>query len=130
MKIIPDVENPILEAICVAIHGVTRLDDTRLLVGDSLKELGLSRLRLLAVLIELEDRFDIEFPEDAASGFRIVHDIAAYIQSHAMLPYGRADERRAAPGHAIERPPARARLQQFWSRALCRVLAIAGPAPG
>ncbi len=128
---VPDWESSILETVRVAIHGATRRDDTRLLAGDSLKDLGLSRLRLLAVLIELEDKFDIEFPADAVSCFRIVRDIALYIQSHALIPYDDADERRAASSHPIERRlPARARLHQLCTRALGRVLAIAGPAPG
>jgi len=127
---IPDSDSSILETVRVAIHSATRLDDTRLLAGDSLKELGLSRLRLLAVLIELEDKFDIEFPADAVSCFRIVRDIAAYIQSHAMIPYDDVDERHAVVSHPIEQLPARARLHQFCARALSRVLAIGGPAPG
>jgi acyl carrier protein len=128
---VPDSESSILETVRAAIHSATRLDDARPLASDSLKELGLSRLRLLAVLIELEEKFDIEFPADAVSYFRIVRDITAYIQSHAMIPYDDADERHAVVSHPIERLlPARARLHQFCARALSRVLAKARPAPG
>jgi len=127
---VPDSESSILETVRVALHGAMRLDATPLLAGDSLKDLGLSRLRLLAVLIELEDKFDIEFPTNAVDCFRLVRDIAVYIQSHAMIPCDDADDRRVAASHPIERLPARARLHQLCARALCRVLAIAGSAPG
>ena len=83
---VPDSENPILETVFAAIHGAGWLGDIPVRAGDNLKDLGLSRLRLLATLIELEDKFDIEFPADAVNCFRIVGDIAVYIQSHAMMP--------------------------------------------
>jgi acyl carrier protein len=128
----PDGENPILETVFVAIHGAGWLGDTPVLAGDNLKDLGLSRLRLLATLIELEDKFDIEFPADAVNCFRIVGDIAVYIRSHAMMPYDDdADERPAAASHPTERrPPARHRLHQRCARAFCRVFGVAVPAAG
>jgi len=123
---VPDSENLILETVSVAIHGAGRLDEV--LAGDNLKDLGLSRLRLLATLIELEDKFDIEFPADTVSCFRSVGDIVVYIKSHAMTPYDAAHERPAAASHPIERrQPALSRLHQLCARALCRVFGMAGP---
>jgi acyl carrier protein len=88
---VPDSENPILETVFAATRGAGWLGNIQVLAGDNLKDLGLSRLRLLATLIELEDKFDIEFPADAVDCFRIVGDIAAYIQSHAMILCDDAD---------------------------------------
>jgi acyl carrier protein len=129
---VPDSENPILETVFAEIHGAGRLGDIPILAGDNLKDLGLSRLRLLATLIELEDKFDIEFPANAVNCFQIVGDIAVYIQSHAMMPYDDdADERPAAASHPIERrPPARGRLHQLCARTFCRIFGVAGPAAG
>jgi hypothetical protein len=60
----------------------------------------LSRLRLLAVLIDLEDKFAIEFTPDATDGFRSVGDITFYIHTRALAPYDDvADERPAATCH-------------------------------
>jgi acyl carrier protein len=129
---VPDNETPILEMVFAAIHGAGWLGEIPVLAGDNLKDLGLSRLRLLATLIELEDKFDIEFPADAVNCFRIVGDIAAYIQSHAMMLYDDdAGERPAAASHPIERrPPGRDHLHQLCARAFCRVFRVAVPAAG
>jgi acyl carrier protein len=125
---VPDSEYPIPETVFAAIHGAGGLGDIPVLAGDNLKDLGLSRLRLLAALIELEDKFAIEFPADAVNCFRIVGDIAVYIQSHEMIPHDDdADERPAAASHLIERRPfARDRLHQLCARAFCRVFGVAG----
>ena len=94
----------ILETVAATMHGVGRLGNIQVLAGDTLKDLGLSRLRLLAVLIDLEDKFGIEFPADAIDGFRNVDDITFYIHAHAMTPYDdAADEQPVATCHPIER---------------------------
>jgi acyl carrier protein len=87
---IRDSSNAILETVAASIHSVGRSDDSPLRAGDRLKDLGLSRLWLLAVLIELEDKFAIEFPPDAIDGFRSVGDITSYIRAHEMTPYDEA----------------------------------------
>ena len=126
---VPDSDNPILETVFAAIQGAGGLGDIPVIAGDSLKELGLSRLRLLATLIELEDKFDIEFPADAVNCFRFVGDLAFYIQSHAMMPYDGAGECPAAASRQIEQhPPALDHLHQLCARAFCRVFGIAAPA--
>jgi hypothetical protein len=87
------------------------------LAGDKLKDLGLSHLRLLGVLIELEDKFAIEFPSDAIDIFRIVGDIASYIQSHEMTRYDdAADELPTTANRPTERPPS-PRDRLHWVRA-------------
>jgi acyl carrier protein len=126
-----DSNNPVLEPVFTAIHGAAGLGDIPVLAGNNLKDLGLSRLRLIALLIDLEDKFDIEFPDDAVSRFRIVGDIALYIQSHAMMLYDDADARPAAASHPIERrPAAHHRLYQLCARAFCRMFGVAAPATG
>jgi acyl carrier protein len=129
---VPDNETPILEIVFATIHGAGRLGEIPVHAGDNFNDLGLSRLRLLATLIELEDKFDIEFPADAVNCFRIVGDIAVYLQSHAMMPYDDdADERPAAASHPIERrPSARDYLHQLCARAFCRVFGVAVPVAG
>jgi acyl carrier protein len=87
---IRDNSNAILETVAASIRSVGRSGDSPLRVGDRLKDLGLSRLWLLAVLIELEDKFAIEFPPDAVDGFRSVGDITFYINAHEMPPYDEA----------------------------------------
>jgi hypothetical protein len=122
-------ENLILEAVFAAIRGPGWRGDAPVVAGDDLKQLGLSRLRLLATLIELEDKFDIEFPADAADSFRIVADIAAYIQSHAMILHDGADKRHEATKPRTEwRPPVGERLRQLCARALAYVSRRALPA--
>src|SRR5260370_29484666 len=115
---VPDSASPILETVAASIHGAGGLGDIPVLAGDNLRDLGLSRLRLLAVFIELEDKFAIEFPADAIDCFRIVSDIAFYIHSHEMTPYDdAADESPAAASHPIEqRPSARDRLHWVCAR--------------
>jgi acyl carrier protein len=112
---VPDSASPILETVAASIEDA--VGDIPVLAGDNLKDLGLSRLQLLAVLIELEDKFAIEFPSDAIDRFRIVGDIAFYIQSHE--PYDDdAAELPATASHPIElRPSARDRLHWVWARA-------------
>jgi acyl carrier protein len=91
---VPDSSNLILEAAAASIRDAGGLRDISVLagdhLGDHLKDLGLSRLRLLAVSIELEDKFAIEFPSEAVDCFRMVGDVALYIQSHEMTPYDQA----------------------------------------
>src|ERR1700732_4812342 len=99
---VPDNTSFILETVAESIGDAVGRDDTQALAGDNLKDLGLSRLRLLAVFIELEDKFAIEFPSDAIDCFRVVGDVALYIQSHEVTPYDdTADELPAAASHPI-----------------------------
>jgi acyl carrier protein len=115
-----DSEKLILEAVCAAIRDVGRLGDIPVVAGDSLKELGLSRLQLFATLIELEDKFDIEFPADTGC-FGIVDDIAAYIQSHTMMLHD-GDKHPEATKPGIEwRPSVGERLRQLCARAFARI---------
>jgi acyl carrier protein len=87
---VPDSSNLIVEAVAASIRDAGGLRGISVLPGDHLKDLGLSRLRQLAVLIELEDKFAIEFPSEAVDCFRMVGDVALYIQSHEMTPYDHA----------------------------------------
>jgi acyl carrier protein len=114
----------ILETVAASIGDAVGLDDTPALASDNLKDLGLSRLRLLAVCIELEDKFAIEFPPDAIDGFRVVDDVASYIQSREMTPYDdESDELPVTYGHSVEpRSSIRDRLQSWPVRRLGRVV--------
>jgi hypothetical protein len=96
--------NPVLETVATSVHRAGRLGDP-VLAGDNLTDLGLSRLRLLGVLIELEDKYDIEFPTEAIDNFLVVSDIALYIQSRQMMPYDDNDatERTVLTTHPIDR---------------------------
>jgi acyl carrier protein len=97
---VPDQANSILETVAASIQGTGGLRDIPVQAGDTLKDLDLSRLRLLAVLIDLEDKFAIEFTPDATDGFRSVGDITFYIHTRALAPYDDvADERPAATCH-------------------------------
>jgi acyl carrier protein len=94
----------VLEKVAESIRGVGLPDDRPVRAGDDLKNLGLSRLRLLAALIELEEKFGMEFPSDTIDGFRIVGDLALYIQAHEMAPDDDvADEFQATVSQPIER---------------------------
>ncbi len=125
---VPDSENFILETVFAAIRGAGWLGDRLVCAGDNLTGLGLSRLRLLAALIELEDKFDIEFPADAVDCFRMVGDIAAYIQSHAVMPCDDAAKRPTAASPPVARPSVSIRLHQLWARAFSRISGRAVPA--
>jgi acyl carrier protein len=127
-----DSDTPILEPVFAAIHRAGGLGDIPVLAGDKLTDLGLSRLRLLAALIELEDKFDIEFPADAVNCFRIVGDIAVYIESHAMMLYDDDTyERPAAASHPVERrQPGGDRLHRLCAHVFCRIFGVAVPAVG
>jgi acyl carrier protein len=127
----PDSVSPILETVAASIHGVGRLSDIPVLAGDNLKDLGLSRLRLLAVLIELEDKFAIEFPADATDGFQIVGDITFYIQCHKMTPYDdAADELLPAASHTIDRRPSARDRHWVCAGAFGRAHGLIGRAAG
>jgi acyl carrier protein len=76
------------ETVAASIHAIGRSGDRPVRAGDRLRDLGLTRLWLLAVLIELEDKFAIEFPPDAIDGFGSVGDITCYIRTHRMAPHG------------------------------------------
>jgi hypothetical protein len=122
---VPDSEKFIRKAVCAAIRGAGWLGDRPVVAGSNLKELGLSRLQLFATLIELEDKFDIEFPADVGC-FRLVDDIAAYIQSHAMILHDGADKRPEATKPGIEwRSFVGNRLRQLCARAFARVSRLA-----
>src|SRR5258707_807676 len=114
---VPDKTSFILETVAASIGDAVGLDDTLALASENLKDLGLSRLRLLAVCIELEEKFAIEFPPDAIDSFRAVDDVALYIQSHEMTPYDdEADEVPAADSHSIEpRSSVRDHLRSAWA---------------
>ena len=126
----------IRETVTVSMHGVGHVGNMQVSAGDTLEDLGLTRLRLLAVLIDLEDKFAIEFPADAIDGFRNVDDVTFYIQSHAMTPDDVAADRQAvATCHSID-PRQSIRDRVRWVRAQawpwCRNLLMAphtGPAP-
>ena len=128
---VPDSNDPILEPVFAAIHGTLGLGDIPVRAGDSLKDIGLSRLRLLATLIELEDKFDIEFPADAVTCFRVVGDIALYIQSHAMLL---CDDLGARPAAQVTQStgarPSATVCSQLCARAFGRMFGVAAPAAG
>lgn len=83
---VTDRASDILEGIVASIRRASGLSDARIDAGDMLDQFRMGRLRLLGVLIELEDEFCIEFPVDAVDRFRRVGDIALYIQSHEMAP--------------------------------------------
>jgi acyl carrier protein len=89
---IRDSANAIFETVAASIHSIGRSGDSPVRAGDRLKDLGLSRLWLLAVLIELEDKFAIEFPPHVVDGFHSVGDITSYIRAREMTPYDDADE--------------------------------------
>jgi acyl carrier protein len=103
-----DSVSPILETVAASMHRVGRLGNSQVLAGDTLEDLGLSRLRLLAVLIDLEDKFAIEFPDDAIDGFRNVDDITFYIHSHAMTPDDDAADEQPVVWSEAGRPVCRA----------------------
>lgn len=105
---IPDGASAILEIVAASFAGARGMRGMPILAGDKLSELGLSHLRLLGVLIALEDKFAVEFPPDAIANFRNVGDIASYIESHEMTRYDDA---------ADEQPISGDRLGWVWTRA-------------
>jgi hypothetical protein len=105
----------ILEGIAASIRRASWLPDARIGAGDALDQFGLGRLRLLGVLIELEDRFFVEFPVDAIDRFRQVGDIALYIQSHAITASDDVSAKQAAASTTWSRS-ARARLHRACAR--------------
>jgi hypothetical protein len=92
-------------------------------VGDCLADLGMTRIGLFAVLIELEDEFGVEFPDDPHDCFQFVGDIGFYIHARALAPYDdvTADD---------EIPPARsaASRQHAWTRGLAACVSALGNA--
>src|SRR5215831_569846 len=76
----------IQQKVAASISRAGRLP-TAVSVGDRLVDLGMTRIGLLAVLIELEDEFGVEFPDDPQNGFRYVGDIGFYIHARALAPY-------------------------------------------
>jgi acyl carrier protein len=116
--VIPDGASAILEMVAASFADARGISGMPILAGDRLSDLGLSHLRLLAVLIKLEDKFAIEFPTDAINSFRIVGDIVSYIESHEMTRYeDAADEYPTTAIAPAERPPfAHDRLHWVWAR--------------
>jgi acyl carrier protein len=114
---VPDNTSFIFETVTASIGDAVGLDDTPARASDNLKDLGLSRLRLLAVCIDLEDKFALEFSSDAIDSFEFVNDVALYIQSREMTPYDEADEFSAATSCSIEpRSSIRDRLRSVRAR--------------
>jgi hypothetical protein len=87
---IPDNSSLILEAVGASIKDGGELHNISVLAGDHLKDLGPSRLRLLAALIELEDEFAIELSSEMVDYFRMAGDVALSIQSHEITPHDHA----------------------------------------
>jgi hypothetical protein len=70
-----------------SIRDAKRLRDISVLATDHLKDLGLNRLRLFLVFIELKDKFAIKLSSEAVDCFLEVGDIALLVQSREMTPY-------------------------------------------
>src|ERR1700759_1813930 len=103
--VIPDGTSAILEVVAASFERARGMRGVPILASDKLSELGLSHLRLLGVLIALEDKFSVEFPPDAIASFRNVGDVASYIESHEMT---RDDDA------ADEQPTSADRLHWVW----------------
>jgi acyl carrier protein len=132
IKMVVDPASPVLEAVAASIRGAGWSGDGPVRADDNLKDLGLSRLGLLAVLIDIEDKLGTEFPADATAGFRIVGDIALHIQSHEMTSYDDpADECLAVINYPGQRDwSARECLNWICARVFGRALVAVGLAGG
>lgn len=116
----------ILNALAASIRAAGGRHEITLLPGDSLRDLGLSRLRLLAVLIELEDIFAIEFSPEATDRFRCAGDIVLYIQSYGVVPACCADdEPQAVARQIVSLRSARDRMQSLCTRVFGRRFGLA-----
>ena len=123
---VSDNTGSILKSLAASIRAAGGLGDIAVLPGDSLRELGLSRLRLLAVLIELEDIFAVEFSPEATDRFRCADDIVLYIQSYGVVPcYDADDEPRAAVRQIVRHHSARDRVQSICARVFGRRFGLA-----
>lgn len=115
----------ILDEIAASIRCASGFPDARVGAGDALDQFGLGRLRLLGMLIELEDKFFIELPVDAIDRFRRVGDIAFYIQSHEIAPNDDAQAERVAVPTNWGRS-ARERLHRAYARVFANPFKSAG----
>jgi hypothetical protein len=124
---VPDSVERILKSLAAAIRAAGGRGDIAILPGDSLRDLGLSRLRLLAVLIELEDIFAVEFSPEATDRFRCAGDIVLYIQCFGVMPCDdMEDEPQASVSQTIVRHrPARGRVRLICARVFGRRFGLA-----
>jgi acyl carrier protein len=123
---VPDSTSFILNALAASIYAAGGRRDIAVLPGDSFRDLGLSRLRLLAVLIELEDIFAVEFSPEATDRLRCAGDIVLYIQSFGVVPHHDADdEPRAVARQILPFRSARDRMQSLCARVFGRRFGLA-----
>jgi len=59
--------------------GVLGIDAAGIALDASLAELGANSLDLVELVMELEEKFDVRFPDDAAERIRSVNDAIRYI---------------------------------------------------
>jgi len=66
------------------IDGIARqksLDASAISVGSSLADLGVTSLDAISILYEIEERFDVEVPNEALEGLYTVRDIVDRIDA-------------------------------------------------
>jgi acyl carrier protein len=61
----------------IALHDELKVKEIRL--EHTWKDLGLSELAKMEIIIELENEMDISLPEDATEQWRTLHDVVQYI---------------------------------------------------
>jgi acyl carrier protein len=87
----------------IAIFGeYFRVPSHELIAAANLSEdLGLDSLDVMHVLLDLEECFDIEFPNDAAARLQTLADVASYVRRRISTREEISDVARLAPHHAV-----------------------------
>lgn len=65
------------------IHEQLAVEKNKVTDEVTLLELGMDSLDLVELVMDLEDEFDINIPDEAAEKFSTVKDVLGYVQKHA-----------------------------------------------
>ena len=83
----PRAMNQILaDAVIIAISNQKGLDPSSIGLNSSLSELGVSSLDAISIAYVIEDRFDIEVPNEMLADLKSVHDIVDKLSTLITVP--------------------------------------------
>ncbi len=68
------------------VRTAARLEESVTVTADSsfVEDLGIDSLDLVGVLVEIQDRFGVDIPEEVVPDLLTVGDVAGYVQEHRV----------------------------------------------
>ena len=80
MALLDEIKEVVVEQLSVDPREVK--DDTKFVNAKFVEDLGADSLDVVELVMALEEKFDIEIPDDEAEKIQTVKDVVDYIESH------------------------------------------------